>query len=558
MPTVLAANRIRFLLAVATALAGVMNIVSTLFPAFHWRYLLLRDMVPTRLINDSNIATVLFGILLILLADGLSKRHRRAMWLTLGVLSVSAALHLTKGLDYEEALICLGLAALLFARRGDYQVASRPLGIRTGVGLAAGFALLYYAYDLLGFRLLDRWITPRPTFLGALLEPWRLVFDTRLYHYHGYQAHWFGTSLVLLGCAAVAFATVVLLRPLIPVHASSSADRARARAIVRAHGHDTLSYFSLRDDRRYFFDETGKAFLSYRIWRNVALVGGDPIGPSRAVGDLIEEFLEFSQGNALIPAFLGTNGRNLSTYRDMGLRVLKIGEESVIRLADLDVASLKRKVRRAERHCLELGMSATIYPASQLPAAYREQAMQISKRWVKAKGGAERGFSMTLGRFPRRDDLDARVLVAAKEGEVAGFLTFVPVFGSGSWSLDMMRRKMDAPNGLTEFMVLQAARMLQNEGADFMSLNFASLSSTEACISEPRAVASLRRFIFDNLSSMYQLKTLYSFNAKFEPEWSSRYLVYGSLMRAGKVIMAVVQAEDPIKLSTLAGVLKRP
>ena len=42
-----------------------------------------------------------------------------------------------------------------------------------------------------------------------------------------------------------------------------------------------------------------------------------------------------------------------------------------------------------------------------------------------------------------------------------------------------------------------------------------------------------------------------------KPEWDLDILVYGDLMRAGKVIMAVIQAEDPIRLSTFRGVLKR-
>lgn len=553
----LTASRMRFLLALATALAGLMNIVSTLFPAFHWRYLLLRDLVPVHLINDSNTATVLFGILLILLADGLSKRRRRAMWLTVATLSISALVHLTKGLDYEEALICLGVAATLFARREDYVVSSRPISVRNGAGIMAAFMLLYYAYDLLGFRILYQWIFPHPTFQGALLEPWNLLTDSATYSYHGYQAHWFGTSLVLIGSLALAMAAFLLLRPLIPLHRSNAAERLRARDIVISHGRDTLSYFALHDDRSYFFDDSGEAFLSYKIWRNVALVGGDPVGPVTATRELTARFVEFCEANALIPAFLGANGHNLDLYRSMGLRVLKIGEESVIPLTKFDVGNLKRKVRRADRHCAELGIRATIYGSSELPKGYREQAIEISQAWVKSKGGAERGFSMTLGRFPNADDIDARILVAHHENRVLGFLTFVPVFGAAGWSLDMMRRIIDAPNGLTEFMVIQAAQQLQAEASEFVSLNFASLSSTEHSIEEPRAIASLRRFIFDNFSSVYQLKSLYQFNAKFQPEWTSRYLVYGDLMRAGKVIMAVIQAEDPIRLSTFRGVLKR-
>ena len=546
------------MLALATALAGVMNVLTALFPAFHWRYLLLRDMVPVRLINDSDIMTVLLGLVLVLLADGLSKRHRRAMQLTFVILIASAIVHLTKGLDYEEALICLGLAGVLFARRSDYVVASRPIGVRNALGLTLSFGLLYYAYDLLGFRILYAWITPRPTLLGGLLEPLRLVADTPIYQYHGYQAHWFGTSLILIGAVAVVASAVLLLRPLIPIHRANTADRDHARHILQRYGQDTLSYFSLREDRTYFFDEDRTAFMSYKVWRNVALVGGDPIGPSHKLRALTEQFLQFCEANALIPCFLGANDHNLSLYREMGLRVLKIGEESLIRLPGFDVSTLKRKVRRAERHCLELGISAKLVSAADIPDSCRQQALNLSKTWVAAKGGAERGFSMTLGRFPTVADGDARVLLATNESGMIGFLTFVPVFGSGSWSLDLMRRRMDAPNGLTEFMVLQAARALQAEGAESLSLNFASLSSTEACISEPRAITSLRRFLFDNLSSVYQLKTLYQFNAKFDPEWSSRYLVYGDLMRSGKVIMAVIQAEDPIKLSSLTGVFRRP
>lgn len=479
------------------------------------------------------------------------------MRLTLVLLVASALVNLTKGLDYEEALVSLTLATVLFACRRDYVLGSRPVGLRSGLSFVAGFGLVYYAYDLLGFRVLSPWITPRPGLPGALLEPFRLVWDSPLYQYHGHQAQWFADSLIIAGCMAVAISAMLALRPLIPFARSNAADRDRALTIVRQFGRDTLSYFALREDRGYFFDTTGSAVLSYKIWRNVALVGGDPIGPAHRIAPITEQFLEFCGANGLVPCFLGSGGRHVDMYRASGLRVLKIGEESLIRLPGFDPSALKRKVRRAERHCAELGITAEIFKAHEVPAHLRDQATRISGAWVRAKGGAERGFSMTLGRFPTPADRDVRVLLAISRGSVIGFLTFVPVFGAGGWSLDMMRRGMDSPNGLTEFMVIQAARTLQREGAGFMSLNFASLSSTEATVSEPRMVTSLRRFLFDNLSSVYQLKTLYQFNSKFEPEWSSRYVVYGDLIRTGKVLMAVIQAEDPIKFSTLVSVFRR-
>lgn len=123
-----------------------MNIASVLFPAFNWQYLLLRDMVPVRPINDSGIATVVVGILLILLADGLARHNRRAMWLTLAILAVSATAYLVKSVDYAEVLVCLSLAGVLCIRRGDHVVQSRPVDFRKAVGIITFFGLLSYGH----------------------------------------------------------------------------------------------------------------------------------------------------------------------------------------------------------------------------------------------------------------------------------------------------------------------------------------------------------------------------------------------------------------------------
>jgi lysylphosphatidylglycerol synthetase-like protein (DUF2156 family) len=548
------ASRIRGMLTLATGLAGLMNLFSALFPDFHWRFLLLRDMIPVSVINGSKMATVILGMVLILLADRLDKRQTRAMWMVFSVLLLSAVFHLVKGLDYEEATVCLVLACALFMRRREYTAPSTPLRLRSSLLTVAGLGTLFFAFDMLGFRILGEWIAPHPTLFGAVSEPVRYLVGTPVYHYHG-PARWFGLSIMLVGSLSIVASILVVLRPFIPLHFLNHRDRDHAEDLIRTHGTDTLSYFALRDDRRYFFNSSRTAVVSYKVWHNVALVGGDPIGPHRQIRPLLREFLGFCRANGLHPAFVGTGCKHLAAYRAAGLRVLKIGEECSIRLGEFDSSSLKRKVRRAERHCLEHGYETRMVDARDITDEQRAQALAIARAWVQSKGGSERGFSMTLGRFPNPTD-DVRVLLALNNDRLAGFLTFVPVYGSNGWSLDMMRRDPEVPNGMTEFMVIQAANLLKGEGSDFMSLNFASLSSTEIA-PEPRILTTVRKFLFENLSSVYQLKSLYQFNEKFNPEWSSRYLVYGDLRRTPSIIMAVVQAEDPIKLSTLAAVLRR-
>src|SRR5947209_5629217 len=101
-----------------------MNIGSALYPAIPHRLELLLDLFPLNFIRGAQTATVLIGFCLILLADNLRRRSRRALHVTVVLLIVSSALHVVKGLDLEEATVAAGLAASLLATREVYSIPS--------------------------------------------------------------------------------------------------------------------------------------------------------------------------------------------------------------------------------------------------------------------------------------------------------------------------------------------------------------------------------------------------------------------------------------------------
>ncbi|MGI8827050.1 MAG: bifunctional lysylphosphatidylglycerol flippase/synthetase MprF [Chloroflexota bacterium] len=524
-----------------------MNIVSALYPALPDRFELLRDALPVHFIRASQTGTVLAGFFLILLADGLRKRRQRAMQLTISLLLVSSVLNLTKGLDFEEAIASLWLAGGLIRGRGEFRVRS-PLPVaRKSVQPAVSFALLYFGYLFAGFLVLRQSIRPTPSLAGVVLEPARQLFGWSSYHYLGAQAQWFQRSVILIGGLAVCFAIFSILRPLIPQRDAASHAGERVRELVDRYGLDTLSYFALQDGRRYFFDSTGEAVLTYRIQGTVALVGGEPLGRPDRVQPLVTSFMEFAEAYGLEPCFLGIRQSLIPLFNDAGMRTLKIGEEALVDLRSFDALRLKRKVRRALRHIEELGISVSRYSASDLPDSVRRQMKNIWDEWVSKKGGAERGFSMTLGRLPRESDEGCEVVVACREGKVLGYLCFVPAQHNRAWSLDSMRRGPDTPNGLMEACIIRAAETYRDSGHEAISLNFASLSNTTNDI-DSRAVEATRRFLYENLSGFYQLKSLYQFNSKFEPHWQSRYVAFRQVRTMPKLAFAIVQSEDPIRL----------
>jgi phosphatidylglycerol lysyltransferase len=533
-----------------------MNIVSALYPAVPARMEVLADVLPLTVIRGAQSATVLLGFALILLADGLRKRRKRALQITLISLFLSAVFHLTKGLDFEEALATLGLGALLARGRDTFGVQSRLVIPARAFSRVHAVVVLYVTYVVAGFAILRHEIKPAPMLLYVMQEPLRLLADAPYYRYLTPQARWFERSMTGFACCVALYAVLRILRPLIPNHSATASDRVRARYLVERYATDTLAYFSLQDGRSYFFDDSETAFLSYRLWGNVALVAGDPVGPeSRHLG-LITSFLEFTSANGIEPCFLGVPGSSLHLYQSAGMGTLKVGEEAVIDLATFDLSSLKRKVRRAARHVADLGITAVTYRRDEVPPHVMSQVSAISHEWVQAKGGNERGFSMTLGRLPGAADKDCELIVAQQGDKVFGFLSLAPVYRGNAWSLDSMRRRPDSPNGLMEFLVIAAAVMYRERNCSRLSLNFATLSNAANDI-DSKVIDETRRFLFEHLSSFYQLRTLYLFNDKFAPKWCSRYLAFRDVLKIPKLALAIAQSEDPIRVPTIGGMRKR-
>jgi lysyl-tRNA synthetase class 2 len=181
---------------------------------------------------------------------------------------------------------------------------------------------------------------------------------------------------------------------------------------------------------------------------------------------------------------------------------------------------------------------------------------EIHRQWIAERGGHERGFSMTLGRLPGEEDVDCEVALAVQGDRVLGFLSLVPAYASGAWSLDAMRRRNDAPNGLMEFLVISAAEAYRERGFQVLSLNFATLSNSLDDI-DSRVLENTRRFLYDHLSSVYQLRSLEQFNDKFGPRWQSRYLAYRDVLQIPKLAVAIAQSEDPIRIPSPLALIRR-
>jgi lysyl-tRNA synthetase class 2 len=498
------------LLAWGAAVVGAIGLVSALTPEMANRLELVGGVLPPGWPEAARVLTVAFGIALIWLSGSLARRRRRAWQLAVVVVVASAVAHLAKGLDFEEAAISLLLLVALVRWRSRFDVPGDPASVRPLLGLGAalaGIAAVAGGAEIRGIEL-----SPRA-----------------------------GDALLGLAVVCGFLALYFSLRPFGHAVAQTVGERRMARALVDAHGSDSLSFFALRRDKSYLFSPSRRAFLAYRVVAGTALVSGDPVGDEAEIDDLLAELRRIARAHGWRFAVVGASEEHLERYRALGLKPVSIGEEAVLSPRDFSLEGRAiRKVRQSVSRLGKAGYSFRIVPADEVAPALEAELADVSAAW--RRGEPERGFSMAI------DDLHVpgTVLAVAEdaEGRVGGFLHLAPSPAGGGWSLSAMRRRPDAPNGLTEFLVVEALAWARDTGASELSLNFCALTDF---LAPERVTTPARRVVRWGLlraDNVFQLERLYSFNRKFFPEWRRRYICVERLTDLPAVGFAYLQAES--------------
>ena len=147
---------IRILPAALIFFLGVVNIISVLTPAIPERLKILNDYMLVDIVSFSNSFVLVAGLFLLVTAAFMLRGLRTAWWFAIVLSIVSVFGHITKGIDYEEAIVALFITGSLIVTRKEYYVKTDPkletVGLQTAL-LSIAAVLLY---GVLGFYFLDK------------------------------------------------------------------------------------------------------------------------------------------------------------------------------------------------------------------------------------------------------------------------------------------------------------------------------------------------------------------------------------------------------------------
>jgi lysyl-tRNA synthetase class 2 len=197
-------------------------------------------------------------------------------------------------------------------------------------------------------------------------------------------------------------------------------------------------------------------------------------------------------------------------------------------------------VRQSVHRLRSAGYTVDVLEDHELDGATREELRRVSNEW---RGRwPERGFSMAM------DELFGNagaLFVVARDGEwrARGFLHLVPSPASGGYSLSAMRRCRDTPNGLMEFLIVEALDWSKAQGAPEVSLNFCVFADLLRA-GERSLSGRVARSGLQSLDRVFQLERLLRFTGKFFPEWRPRFLCIERLSDFPLVGLAYLRAES--------------
>ncbi len=302
-------------LAALVFVSAAILVFSGATPALPERLTILKEFLPLPVVEVSHMVGSLAGLALMPLAYGLYRRVNAAYYITLWALFIGIVASLAKGLDYEEAAIAaLALAALYLGRDRFRRHAS-----------------------LLAIRLSPAWISlVAMAVCGSL---WLGVFAYRHVDYSD-QLWWqfamhadaprFLRSSLLIAIAATAFAVVKLMQPRTPEPQLPDQSALEQVATIVSGSPHCDAALALLGDKGLLMGKGGDGFVMSQVRGNSWIAMGDPVGSEEAREQLAWQFRDLCDQYNGWTIFYQVDAENLALYIDMGLALLKLGEEALV------------------------------------------------------------------------------------------------------------------------------------------------------------------------------------------------------------------------------------
>jgi phosphatidylglycerol lysyltransferase len=534
----------RILPAVLIFSLGIVNIVSVLTPVVPERLRILKDYLLLDFVSFSNSFVFIAGLFLLVTAAFMLRGLRTAWWfaITLSVISVFG--HITKGIDYEESIIALLIIGSLIATRKQYHVKTNPrlgtVGLQTALLSMAAVML----YGIVGFYFLDKrhFHIDFNIFQSFqyTLQNFFLIGSRDLIPHDAF-ARDFIYLIKISGFASISFLIYSLVRPYAFKITPTKEEILRAKELTQQYGKSALDFFKTYSDKFVFTPAGINAFISYRVSTNFAVVLEDPVAENaQEMQKCIVSFSKYCYENGLKDLYYRVPKDSLPVYSELSRKSLFLGQEGVV---DLETFTLeggeKKSIRNALNKIKEQGYTTHINTPP-LRDGLIQKLKAVSDEWLRLTEREEIIFSQ--GMFVEKEIKEQTVItIENSEEKIIAFLNIIPDYVKNEGTYDLLRKTVDAPNGIMDHILVELFKFFKANGIGYVNLGFAPMSGLD----DPHNFTEKSmKFAYEKIRSFSHYKGQRDYKDKFNPIWNDKFLIYSNdydLLQVPGVLSKVIK-----------------
>jgi phosphatidylglycerol lysyltransferase len=497
------------LLALLTAAAGVMLLASGATPSDPGRFMWLVEHAPILLIEISHFLSSLLGIILILLAFGLSRRLDAAWAATITCLPTAAVLALCKGFDWEEATALLVLLVLAAPFREAFPRRARL----TRMEISPGWLLSALA-AMAGAALAGWWSFQNLDYTN--LSVIKVMGDHDAERAIRSSV---GAAVLLLG---VGVWRLLATPATPPVVGETDGEFERVNAILaKAECAEPHASLALRGDKRFLFSESGESFLMFGVRGRSWIALGAPIGKREERLELLWRFRELADAHAARAGIYGVGPEDLPDLVEIGFSIQKVGETAAVPLDSFSLEGRKRgNLRRSWRKTGEVGACFEVLVGEDA-RRLEPELRRISDEWLSHHAGGEKTF--TMGGFEDPYVWHFPIAVVRVDGRAVAFATLWTTAQQSAFSIDLMRYADDAPKDVMDFLFVELLHWGREQGYVAFEFGMAPLAGLEDRPLAP-ILSRVGRLLFERGEEIYNFRGVRRYKDKYDPVWWPRYI----------------------------------
>ncbi|MGH7022336.1 MAG: phosphatidylglycerol lysyltransferase domain-containing protein [Caulobacteraceae bacterium] len=495
--------------ALLVAAAGVMLLASGATPSDPTRFMWLAEHAPIVLIEISSFVSSILGVVLVMLAFGLSRRLEGAWAASEAVLLAAAVLALFKGFNFEESMILAGLAVVL--------APCHPAFTRTAtlsrLEVTPGWMLSALA-ALAGAGLVGWWSFQNLDYASNSVL--RVIGDQDA-----------GRAIRSSAGAAVVLVAIgvwrLLATPATPaVAGETDPDYGRVRAILAsAESAEPGSNLALRGDKRFLFSASGGSFLMFGVRGRSWIALGSPVGRRADQLELLWRFRELADSHAARAGIYGVGPEGLPDLVELGFAIQKVGETAAVPLESFSVEGRRLgNIRRSWRKTGEEGGCFAVVGAGEAGPIMAD-LKRVSDEWLSHHAGGEKTFS--LGGFEAHYVSEFPIAVVRAGGRIVAFASLWTTGAGATFSMDLMRYADDAPKNVMDFLFVELMRWGQEQGYRAFEFGMAPLAGLQERRLAP-IMSRVGRLLFERGEEIYNFRGVRRFKDKYDPVWQPRYI----------------------------------